>query len=892
MDLIWPVDYAGQHRICVALGDGRISLELIPPEGERRARLHRVLRQTLFVTVGGDARRFNTGETVSDKMSFDLREITGAVSIGLGYGERSVRLADVQVVPQVRLDGLPYTLSPFELRFLAANEFPHPGIGDTTDVSVGVPATDLHTHFAGCVRGDDLIAIGLAIGAKYPRNLLLQANIHTEGADHVALADLPETIRQGLARRLAVPVDRRATFAEMEMIYRLRAPITKHPQAFIPLCRQIAADYAAMGVHYIELSLSNVVEAAVLRAVHQELPAIEAENGVAIRFLAALSRHDDFEWDLDYIEQLKRAAGSHYIAGIDFMGHETNSTRSFARQLRLISAWAATACPGFVIRVHAGENPAHPENIRVALQETAGGGARLRIGHGLFGVDDTTLDQLRESKAIVEFNLNSNLALNNILSSREVPLRRYLDAGVPVVLGTDGYGIYQTTAALEARAARLSGVTRADLDRLGATESEYVERRRRLEAANLPFAAAFAVQDDLAHIHYTPAVIDRARAERKRRSTALMARLAELKIPILSHRELVTALGGRRCISFSGAWQHSWERISPAEQLRTTTEIETLITRLDPNRDALVTGGTIYGVEGIVQQLARARGFMVAGILVEALPPDALAPQTLTCATIVAEELQDKAAGLYQLMQELDGVCVFIGGGHIVSDEIQAAVNLCLNYLIMEGPKGASSDHAYFHRNRSFKTAAEALCLMDKALPWRSTNEPYWHVGVNPSVDIVVIRDVPDTRQRQVLLIRRDDDADCEPGKWALPGGFQQTDAPRGAPWSAGRESAREAALRELREETGLDLSLVSRRLRKVGEYEGGGRDPRDTAKAWSRTTVFAVHLPPNLAAMPIAGGDDASDAAWFDLDPPPRGLAFDHGLILRDLRTSGMINT
>jgi 8-oxo-dGTP diphosphatase len=234
-------------------------------------------------------------------------------------------------------------------------------------------------------------------------------------------------------------------------------------------------------------------------------------------------------------------------------------------------------------------------------------------------------------------------------------------------------------------------------------------------------------------------------------------------------------------------------------------------------------------------------------------------------------------------MQELDGICIFIGGGHIVSDEIQAAVNLRLRYLVMDGIEGASGEHAVLHRDRSFRAAAEALDLIETSPVWRSIKEPYWHVGVNPTVDIVVTRDHPTTKRRQVLLIRRDDDADCEPGKWALPGGFQRTGAPRGAPWTAGRETPEAAALRELREETGLDLLALAPELRLVGEYEGGGRDPRDTAEAWSRTTAFAAHLLPQLADHPIGGGDDASEAAWFDVMHLPRRVAFDHLRILAD---------
>jgi 8-oxo-dGTP diphosphatase len=164
---------------------------------------------------------------------------------------------------------------------------------------------------------------------------------------------------------------------------------------------------------------------------------------------------------------------------------------------------------------------------------------------------------------------------------------------------------------------------------------------------------------------------------------------------------------------------------------------------------------------------------------------------------------------------------------------------------------------------------------------WQSEPEPYWHLGANPTVDLVLTRDGRRAGSREVLLIRRDEDAPTEPGKWALPGGFPFTDAPRGTRWEPGRETLREACLRELREEAGLDLCGWEPRLRQAGVFEGGGRDPRDTASAWSRSTVFALHLAGPPARAPIAGGDDACEARWFPLTGLPPRLAFDHAHLL-----------
>jgi ADP-ribose pyrophosphatase len=124
--------------------------------------------------------------------------------------------------------------------------------------------------------------------------------------------------------------------------------------------------------------------------------------------------------------------------------------------------------------------------------------------------------------------------------------------------------------------------------------------------------------------------------------------------------------------------------------------------------------------------------------------------------------------------------------------------------------------------------------------------------GENPMADAVV---VAGTRwaDRQVLLIKR---GDC--GRWALPGGG-----------IAHGETFTAAAVRELREETGVDLG------EQTGEliHRGYIRDPRATDWAWACSAATLFQLP---APVPVAGADDAIAAAWWpfaDMDTLVRAL-------------------
>jgi 8-oxo-dGTP diphosphatase len=97
-----------------------------------------------------------------------------------------------------------------------------------------------------------------------------------------------------------------------------------------------------------------------------------------------------------------------------------------------------------------------------------------------------------------------------------------------------------------------------------------------------------------------------------------------------------------------------------------------------------------------------------------------------------------------------------------------------------------------------------------------------------------------------------------------LPGGYVED-----------RERTRDAAVRELEEETGVrssDLALV-------GVYDDPHRDPR----GWTVSVAYAVNF---AERTPAKGGDDAREARWFPVGALPP-LAFDHGLIIDDAVTA-----
>ena len=123
-----------------------------------------------------------------------------------------------------------------------------------------------------------------------------------------------------------------------------------------------------------------------------------------------------------------------------------------------------------------------------------------------------------------------------------------------------------------------------------------------------------------------------------------------------------------------------------------------------------------------------------------------------------------------------------------------------------------------------------------------------------PALTVDVIIEMEDRPGRPIVLIERRN----PPFGWAIPGGFVDVG-----------ERVERAAVREAREETTLDVRLVT----LLGVYSDPARDPRGH-------TVSVVYV--GRARGEPRAADDAAHLDLFSPEHPP-ALAFDHDRILAD---------
>ena len=561
--------------------------------------------------------------------------------------------------------------------------------------------------------------------------------------DHTCInfADLilgnPGSAADNIARirnSLTIPKDGQAVFANLEKVYLYRYVFTKGvpaPDRFsgininsIPdrevyayaermrrdrederyrgntlyqdLLLWIAREYQKNGIEYAEISDTSLLNSAEcpdkLRQIHEIMPAVTRETGVLIRFLAGIRRVPltiikDHAAPGDYLSEnlrcLNAIAGDPYVAGSDIIGEEINDILELKGVIRELVKTAGEN-PGFVIRIHAGENDSLRDNVANSIRcvrESLSQGQpmpRLRIGHGLYTCDlksakgRALLRDMTDTGAVLEFQITSNVRLNNLSHLDRHPLRQYLSAGVRCVQGTDGGALYGTNSIDEELSLeKLLDLTHDELCRMREAEKAVVDESLKVFRDRSESFSRACPAGDIAR-YYVRKLDSSLPADRElwRRSSALKAEVS-LKDQLKPLPEGLFPL-----VIAGGSFNNSTHRtqVKPEDE----AFIDRLLKAADPEKVFFVVGHTLSGQEGYLARQAAGRFRLYAIVPNRITPAERNKLSRIGAGVIIS--IESTGMGLYksfsyEIFRRMPSALLAFDGNASALNRIQEARN-------------------------------------------------------------------------------------------------------------------------------------------------------------------------------------------------------------------------
>lgn len=752
-----PLDWGYHYQILFVYkpGSRHLSARIVGPVNTTGRVEHHLVTLINFKIAGAPA-KFSRRADSTPSLSLTLPPSAGAlfeIEIFLG-GSRD---RDGQLFGKYRVTarGVEYAevfqkLTVFETRMLANEKlhrwlpYPRPALKPP------VLRTDLHTHSSGQVSAKGLMAIALHAKVPYPTRLLDVLKIPYDTAriektprffypptdgpeigripkeeEAVPLDSLSTKSRKILAAAMSIPPDRQVTFGDLEVsVYRFRTPITKSPKIAYELLVKYAEEYAHQGVQYAEITATSggLLTADYIKLLHQSLPAIERDTGVKLRFLAGLPRNLPPALLAREVDKLKIIGSSPYIVGVDFLGFEDNKIGDLEPHIKEIASWVADNDPEFTLRIHAGENRKNFSNVRESLLLAQKYNMRVRIGHAAHGLDDEALrvasDLAKRDLVMIEFNPDSNLALNNIDTAEELEMVKCLNLDIPFVVCSDGGGLFQTDIWQLDDTASFAGLKEHHFETIVRHEVAHTDREAARFARKLNKLSANFIELVSLKIAALPPLVleDHARDDSARKIFEEHLRAQGINY---SSESIDVATKGKRPLLILGAsgarW---WDRISRLQQSVIRDLINGLVEAIDPKTTYLMIGRPKNA--GITTALSHAVQERNSKVLEDnrlaLISATVQADQTTQSFTPGLTHVIPLEGGLFTVPHQLvdyvaerNGMIVFIGGGTFVRDAILVAREMRVQFALMCGPEGASTDKSVMFDSARQFTDLEGL---------------------------------------------------------------------------------------------------------------------------------------------------------------------------------------
>lgn len=272
-----------------------------------------------------------------------------------------------------------------------------------------LPRAEVHLHFVGSMSRSTLHELAVANGITLPRTLTVDAP---------AAGGVPG--RRGWMR--------------FQHLYEAARAVVRSAADVRRVLTETALAEAAAGVGWIEV---QVTPGGYARTLGGLIPATEAflvaataaasAAGVGMGLILAANRTRPPQ----EAATLARLAARYRKDGVVGFGLSNDERAAPAREFAVAFRIAREA--GLLLSPHAGEL-CGPEQVEEAVRLLRPD----RLGHGVRAVEDPrVLDLLAREQIACEVCPASNVALGVYPEAAQVPLRPLLDAGVPVLLGSD-----------------------------------------------------------------------------------------------------------------------------------------------------------------------------------------------------------------------------------------------------------------------------------------------------------------------------------------------------------------------------------------------------------------------------------------------------------------------
>ena len=277
-----------------------------------------------------------------------------------------------------------------------------------------IPKIELHCHLEASFRPSTVMEVGRTLGLDIPQD---PAAFHRDWLLTRPLANL----QTALARF----VDIQRIWCSEEVIERMTFEACEDAaaQGIRVIEFRYAPDFIAFGKPHLD---REKIHRAILRGIERA-----DRRDLAVGLIGIVQKTlslADAAYTVDFIIE----SADTFVA-LDFADRDTHPLRAYVPMVEKAKS------AGLHLTVHAGEEPGTAAQVREAIEIL---GAE-RIGHGIHIISDPAVLALVRDKGIpLEVCPTSNWLCNSVPSTQAHPIRRLLDAGVPVTINSDDPSLF------------------------------------------------------------------------------------------------------------------------------------------------------------------------------------------------------------------------------------------------------------------------------------------------------------------------------------------------------------------------------------------------------------------------------------------------------------------